>query len=64
MNKKLTGFIIFLFLTLVIWIPTAIKLPIFPMIFGMLTLAYSFGFISLIFLGLYLKQLIETRKSQ
>ena len=64
MNGKLIGFIIFLCLTLAIWIPKAIELPSLPVIFGTLMLAHLFGFISLIFLGLYFKDLIETRKSR
>ena len=63
MNGKLTAFIIFLFLTLMIWIPMAIKLPSLPVIFGAWILAHFFGLISLVFLSLYLKDLIKRNAS-
>lgn len=62
MNGKLIGFIIFLCLALIIWIPTAIKSSSLLAIFGAWTFAHFFGLISLVFFGLYLRDLIKNKE--
>lgn len=59
MNWRLMGFLFSLFLTMALLIPMIFNIPIVPVFLTRIIFAYILGTISLVFLGLYLKDLLR-----